>query len=88
MTIIFSGINYFYDGEIVKKPEIKKEIKKEVKKPEIKKEVKKPEPKKNIEQKKERIKSKENQKLEVKRKNVDEVILPDLNLNRNSYSTF
>ncbi len=74
-TIAFSGINYFSGNEFVKKPEIKKEvkkpeIKKEVKKPEIKKEVKKPEIKK--EEKK--------QKLEVKRKNVDEVILPNLNL--------
>ena len=51
-TIAFSGINYFSDSELVKKPEIKKEvkkpeIKKEVKKPEVKKEVKKPEVKKN-----------------------------------------
>ena len=51
-TIAFSGINYFSDSELVKKPEIKKEIKKpeikkEVKKPEIKKEVKKPEIKKS-----------------------------------------
>ena len=65
-TIAFSGINYFSGNEFVKKPEIKKEVKK----PEIKKEVKKPEIKK--EEKK--------QKLEVKRKNVDEVILPNLNL--------
>ena len=65
-TIAFSGINYFSGNEFVKKPEIKKEVKK----PEIKKEVKKPEVKK--EEKK--------QKLEVKRKNVDEVILPNLNL--------
>ena len=40
--LVFSGINYFSDGEIVKKPEIKKEVKK----PEVKKEVKKPEVKK------------------------------------------
>ena len=32
-TIAFSGINYFSDSDIVKKPEIKKEVKK----PEIKK---------------------------------------------------
>ena len=44
-----------------------------------KKEVKKPEPKK-LEQNKETKKSKEKPKLEVKRKNVDEVILPNLNL--------
>ena len=74
-TIVFSGMSYFSDGEIVKKPEIKKEvkkpeIKKELKKPEIKKEVKKPEIKKEVKK----------PKLEVKRKNVDEVILPNLNL--------
>ena len=83
-TIAFSGINYFSKGEIAKKPEIRKEekkieIKKEVKKPEIKKEVKKPEIKKPGSKNKEN-KSKEKTKLEVKRKNVDEVILPNLNL--------
>ena len=75
-TVVFSGVNYFSDGEIVKKPEIKKEVKK----PEIKKEVKKLETKKKESSKKEVKKSKENPKLEVKRKNVDEVILPNLNL--------
>ena len=50
-TIAFSGLNFLYDGELSKKPEINKElkkseIKKEVKKPEIKKKVKKPEIKK------------------------------------------
>ena len=84
-TIAFSGINYFSDGEIAKKTEIKKEIiktekKKDVKKPQIKKEAKKPEIKKPNNNKKEAIKSKEKPKLEVKRKNVDEVILPNLNL--------
>ena len=69
---IFSGINYFSDDELVKKPEIKKEvkkpeIKKEVKKPEIKKEVKKPEVKKELKKKKPKIK-KEKPKFEVKRK--------------------
>tara|TARA_B100000035_G_scaffold313844_1_gene328510 strand:- start:1572 stop:3068 length:1497 start_codon:yes stop_codon:yes gene_type:complete len=73
-TITFSSINYFSDSEIVKKDIIEKEIKKEVKKPEIKKpknkkEVKKPEPK-----------STKKPKLEVKKKKVDEVILPNLNL--------
>ena len=83
-TIIFSGVSYFSDSEFVKKPEIKKEvkkpeIKKEVKKPKIKKEVKKPEIKKEI--KKPNVKkSEENSKLQVKRKNVDEVVLPNLNL--------
>ncbi len=82
-TVVFSGMNYFSDGELAKKNEIKKEVKKpevkkEVKKPEVKKEVKKPEVKK-LDSKKEK-KSKEEPKLEVKRKNVDEVILPNLNL--------
>ena len=82
-TIVFSS-DYFSSGEIVKKPEIKKEvkkseIKKELKKPEIKKEVKKPEIK-NPQSKKQTKKLKEKPKLEVKRKNVDEVILPNLNL--------
>ena len=76
-SIALSGFKYFSDNELVKKPEIQKEvkkpeIKKEVKKPEIKKEVKKPEIKR------EEKKAKEKPKLEVKRKNVDEVILPNL----------
>ncbi len=75
ITIAFSGINYFSEKEIVKKPEIKKEIKK----PQVKKEVKKPVTKKP-ETKKEAKKSEKKPKLEVKRKNVDEVILPNLNL--------
>ena len=87
-TISFSSVSYFSDNEIVKKPGIKKEvkkpeIKKEVKKPEIKKEVKKPEIKKEVKKpeiKKEVKKPKDQPKLEVKRKNVDEVILPNLNL--------
>jgi len=79
-TIAFSGINYFSNNDFVQKPEIKKQVKKpEIKKPEIKKQVKKPEIKKP-EQKKEVKKSKEKRKFEVKRKNVDEVILPNLNL--------
>ena len=83
-TIVFSGMSYFSDGEIVKKPEIKKEvkkteIKKEEKKLETKKEVKKPEIKKE-EKKLETKKEVKKPKLEVKRKNVDEVILPNLNL--------
>ena len=84
-TIAFSGVSYLSGDKIVKKQEIKKEvkakkpeIKKEVKKPEIKKEVKKPEIKKKV---KKPEKNKEVEpKLEVKRKSVDEVILPDLNL--------
>ncbi len=83
-TLGVSGINYFSDGEIVKKTEIKQEvkkpeIKKKDKKSEVKKEVTKPKIKKQ-ENKKEAEKSKEKPKLEVKRKNVDEVILPNLNL--------
>ena len=83
-TITFSGISYFSDAELVNKPQIKKEvkkpeIKKEVKKPEKKKEVKKPEVKKP-ETKNEVKKSEKKPKLEVKRKSVDEVILPNLNL--------
>ena len=74
-TIAFSSINYFTENQLVKKPEIKKEVKK----PEIKKEVKKSENKKEV--KKPEIKKEEKKtKLEVKRKNVDEVILPNLNL--------
>ena len=77
-TVAFSALNYFTGSNIAKKPEIKKEvkkpeIKKEVKKPEIKKEVKKPDIKKEV-------KKPTKPKLEVKRKSVDEVILPNLNL--------
>ena len=79
-TIGFSGINYYSGGDF-KKNEISK---KEIKKPELKKEeVKKPkikEPEKKKEVKKTKPKEKEKPKLEVKRKNVDEVILPNLNL--------
>jgi uncharacterized FlgJ-related protein len=83
-TVVFSGVNYFSNNNLAQKTEIKKEvkkpeIKKEVKKPEVKKEVKKPEVKKEV-KKPEIKKSKEKPKLEVKRKNVDEVILPNLNL--------
>jgi Bax protein len=68
-TIVFSGVNYFTENNLnknleVKKPKVKEDVKKEVKKPE----VKKPE-----------VKKKE-PKLEVKRKSVDEVVLPNLNL--------
>ncbi len=74
-TLAFSGMNYFSSSELVKKPEIKKEIKK----PEVKKEVKKPEAQK-LDKEKETKKPNKQPKLEVKRKNVDEVILPNLNL--------
>ena len=69
-TLIFSGMHYYSDSDLIKKSVVKKEVKK----PEIKKEVKKPGTK--IKENK----SKEKPKLEVKRKNVDEVILPNLNL--------
>ena len=42
-SIVFSGVSYLSGDKIVKKQEIKKELK--VKKPEIKKEVKKPDKK-------------------------------------------
>ena len=81
LTIAFSGINYFSDSDLSKKLEVKKEIKKSkdkkpvAKKPEAKKpEIKKPEVKKEAKKPKEKL------KLDVKRKNVDEVILPNLNL--------
>tara|TARA_Y100000768_G_scaffold16944_1_gene11775 strand:+ start:583 stop:2100 length:1518 start_codon:yes stop_codon:yes gene_type:complete len=80
-SITISTINYFGDEPTLKKVEDKKpEVKKEVKKPEpeapkVKKEVKKPESKKP-EVKKEAKK----QELKVKRKDVNEVILPNLNL--------
>ena len=79
-TIGFSGMNYYSTNMAAKKDTIKKEVKKpEIKKKlevtEPKKEVKKTEPKNKIKKPK-----KEEQKLEVKRKSVDEVILPNLNL--------
>ncbi len=70
-TFIYNGINYYSDNNIAKKQEIKKEFKK----PEVKEEIKKLETKK-----KEPKTAKKEPKLEVKRKNVDEVILPNLNL--------
>jgi Bax protein len=79
-TIAFSSFNYFSDDELVKKPEIKKEVKKKEIKPEIKKEVKKPKVKKPEYKEKKVKKSEKKPKLEVKRKKVDEVILPNLNL--------
>ena len=70
-TIAFNGKNYFDNTKTNKTVEVKKpEIKKEVKKPEIKKEAKKPEVKKEI---KPKIETK-------KKKDVNEVILPNLNL--------
>jgi Bax protein len=78
-TIISSGINYYENFEVEKTVEVKEqEIKKEVKKLKVKKEVKKPKVKKEV--KKQEIKKKANPKLEAKKKNFDEAILPDLNL--------
>ena len=69
-SIAFSGKNYFDSIEAKKIVELKKpEVKKEVKKPEVKKEVKKPEVKKEVKP-----------KLETKKQDVNEVILPNLNL--------
>ena len=65
-TLTYSGVNYLSDDKLADKTIVKKEVKK----PEVKKEVKKPEVKKEVKK----------PKLEVKRKSVDEVILPNLNL--------
>ena len=86
ITVVFSGLNYFSEGDLIKKPvletkkkELKKpEIKQEAKKPKIEKKIKKPKIKKEV--KKPENKNNKKPKLEVKRKNVDEVILPNLNL--------
>ena len=80
-TITFSGMNYYKNNEIVEKVNV--QVKKEIKKPEVKKETKKSkveEPKIKKEVKKVDPKKTEKPKLEVKRKKVDEVILPNLNL--------
>jgi len=79
-SITISALNYFEDGESIKKVEVKKpEVKKEVKKPEVKKEVKKPEVKKEV-KKPEVKKEVKKPELKVKRKDVNEVVLPNLNL--------
>jgi Bax protein len=75
-TLLFSSINYFSNNDLVKKLEVKKEEKKL----EVKKEVKKPDEEKIEKKKKEVKKPKKKQKLEVKKKSVDEVVLPNLNL--------
>ena len=80
-TITFGGMNYYTNNEIVEKAKV--QVKKEIKKPEVKKETKKSkveEPKIKKEVKKVDPKKTEKPKLEVKRKKVDEVILPNLNL--------
>ncbi len=81
-TVAFSGINYFSKNEIAKEPTIKKEIKK---KQEVKKKVESPKVEKIIKKQEKKVeakkpKSETKPKLEVKRKNVDEVVLPNLNL--------
>ena len=86
-TITISGINYFNDQELTfetekKEQEVKTKKKLEAKKSEIKKpEIKKPEAKsqnetKNL-NKKEKVKKPD---LKVKRRDVNEVVLPNLNL--------
>jgi len=75
-TITISAVNYFSDDEDIKKIETKKkeikklEVKKDIKKPEVKKDVKKPKEKKEVKK----------PELKVKRKDVNEVVLPNLNL--------
>ena len=74
-SVAYGGINYFSENDLVKKPIVKKEVKKQpLEKKEKKPQLKKPDTKKEVK------KSKEKPKLEVKRKSVDEVILPNLNL--------
>ena len=83
-SITISAVNFFKEDIPLKNQEVKKEIKKpkiekEVKKPQIKKEVKKPEIKKEV--KKPEIKKEvKKPELKVKRKDVNEVVLPNLNL--------
>ena len=74
-SVTYGGINYFSENDLVKKPIVKKEVKKQpIEKKEKKPRIEKPDTKKEVK------KSKEKPKLEVKRKSVDEVILPNLNL--------
>ena len=79
-TVAFNGKNYFDNIEIDKTVEIKKsETKKELKKPETKQELKKPEIKEEV--KKPELKKEIKPKIEAKKKkDVNEVILPNLNL--------
>ena len=85
-TITFGGFNYYSNNEITetfkvqeKKEDKKAELKKENKKPKVEKpKVEKPKEKKEV--KKTEPKKTDKTKLEVKRKKVDEVILPNLNL--------
>ena len=77
-TVIISGMtlynsNKFNENQVVKKEEIKKEIKKPKSKEKIKKEIKKSKPKEKKLVKKPKVKKQE-------QKNTRELILPDLNL--------
>jgi len=84
--ITISTINYFGNDDIVKKEDTQKKIAKkpelkkpEVKKPNVKKEVKKPAVKKEV--KKPAVKKEvKKPELKVKRRDVNEVVLPNLNL--------
>jgi len=83
-SITISAINYFGDSEEIKKVEVKKpKVNKEVKKPKEKKEIKEPEVKKDVSKEVKKPKEKKEVKkpeLKVKRKDVNEVVLPNLNL--------
>ena len=83
-SITINAVNFFKEDVPLKNQEVKKEIKKpkvekEVKKPQIKKEVKKPQIKKEV-KKPQNQKDVKKPELKVKRKDVNEVILPNLNL--------
>ena len=80
-SITISAVNYFGDNEVVKKAEVKKpEVKKEEKKSKVKEQAKKPEIKKPEIKKPEVKKEEKKPELKVKRKDVNEVVLPNLNL--------
>tara|TARA_A100001011_G_C14305309_1_gene842790 strand:+ start:1015 stop:2532 length:1518 start_codon:yes stop_codon:yes gene_type:complete len=80
-SITISAVNYFGDNDVVKKAEVKKsEIKKkEVKEPKVKNEVKQPKVKNEVKQPKVKKEVKKPE-LKVKRNDVNEVVLPNLNL--------
>jgi Bax protein len=82
-TILVSGLSKFEDVEQIQRVEVKKpDVKKaEIKKPEIKKPaIKKPEVTQKKVVKKPKTKVKKEAKLKVKKNDVTEVILPNLNL--------
>ena len=83
VTIVISGLSYFPENEFATNLETKKEVKKSIEKKEVKKSIEKKEIQKPVAKKKEKqqiVKKEDKPKIEVKRKNVDEVILPNLNL--------